>query len=121
METKELSNEFLDMSIEEMEFIKNVRELLEKIINKDFDIHDIHVGIGFFSVNIYAYPFSFDIEFNLDYTMTITKDEEKKLKIKIGNIEVYNNIIDKINEKIEKNVYMCVKVVKQEKNKELWN
>lgn len=115
METKELSNEFLNLSIEEIEFIRKVRELLEKIINKDFDIHNIHVGIGFFSVNIYAYPCSFDIELNSDYTMIFTKDEEKKIKIKIDNIEVYNNIIDKINEKIEKNVYLSVKVVKQEK------
>jgi hypothetical protein len=115
METKELSNEFLDFSLEEMEFIKNVKELLKSIVEKDFDIHSIHVGIGFFSVNIYDYPYSFDIELKSDYTMAITKDVDKKLKIKIENIEVYNNIIDKINEKIEKNVYISVNVVKQEK------
>lgn len=116
METKELSIDFLDLSIDEMEFIKNVKELLESIINKDFDIHNIHVGIGFFSVNIYAYPYSFDFELKSDYTMIIYKEiEDKNLKIKIENIEVYNNIIDKINEKIEKNVYLSVKVVKQEK------
>lgn len=115
METKELPIDFLDLSIEEMEFIKNVKELQDKIIKKDFDIHNIDVGIGFFSVNIYAYPYSFDIELKSNYIITITKNGDKKIKIKIANIEVYNNIIDKINEKIEKNVYLLVKVVKQEK------
>lgn len=117
METKELTNDFLDLNIEEIEFIKNVKKLLESIINKDFDIHNIHVGIGFFSVNIYAYPHSFDFELKSDCKMIITqKIEDKELKIKIENIEVYNNIIDKINEKIEKNVYLSVEIVKQEKN-----
>lgn len=116
METKELTNDFFDLSIEEMEFIKNVKELQDKIINKDFDIHNIHVGIGFFSVNIYSYPYSYDIEMKSDSTMIINKErEEENLTIKIENIEVYNNIIDKINEKIEKSIYLSVKVVKQEK------
>lgn len=118
METKELSMEFLELSIEEIELIKDVKGLQEKIIKNDFDINNIHVGIGFFSVKIYSYPYSYDIEMKSDSTMIIKKErEEENLTIKIENIEVYNNIIDKINEKIEKSIYLSVKVVKQEKNR----
>ena len=113
METKELSTGFLDLSIEEMEFIKNVRETLKSIINDDFEIFKIHVGIGVFVVEIYKYPHNFSFTMDKNH---IVISNENGLKIKIDNEEIYNKIVDKLNEKKEHNVYVSVEILTLEKH-----
>jgi hypothetical protein len=112
METKKLE-EFLDLKDEEFEFVKDVRKHLDAILERDFDIWNVRVGIGIFDVLVYVCPQSFVFRM-YENKMKIFKADENddpltEMVIELINNEIYNNIADKIKEK-NKN-YLSVKLL----------
>lgn len=113
MERKKLE-EFLDFKDEEFEFIKSVKKHIDAILERNFEIWNIRVGIGIFEVLVYAYPKTFIYRMNKNFVIEIFETDENdtpltEMKIELKNNEIYNNIVDKINEK-NKN-YLSVKLL----------
>lgn len=113
METKNLE-EFLDLKNEEFEFVKNVRKHIDAVLERDFDIWNVRIGIGIFDVLVYVCPQSFIYRMHKNSKIEIFKADENdvpltKMKVELNNNEIYNNIVDKINEK-NKN-YLSVKML----------
>lgn len=112
MERKKLE-EFLDLKDEEFEFIKSVRNHIDAILERDFEIWNVRVGIGIFDVLVYVCPKSFIYRMNKNFIIEIFEVDENdvptEMKIELKNNLIYNNIVDKINEK-NKN-YLSVKLL----------
>lgn len=112
MERKKLE-EFLDLKDEEFEFIKSVKKHIDAILERDFEIWNVRVGIDIFDVLVYVCPKRFIYRMNKNFIIEIFEVDENdvptEMKIELKNNEIYNNIVDKINEK-NKN-YLSVKLL----------
>lgn len=113
MERKKLE-EFLDLNEKEFEFVKDVKKHIDAILERKFDVWNLRVGIGIFDVLLYAYPQTFTYRIHKNFEIEIFKNDENdvpltEMKIELKNNEVYNNIVDKLNEK-NKN-YLSVKLL----------
>lgn len=114
MERKQLEK-FLDISNEEFTFVKNVRSHIGAILERKFDIWSISAGIEMLEVEIYVYPLALVYRLLKDTIQIFKKESEieetpsANMKMEIKNNEIYNNIVDKINEK-NKN-YLSVKLL----------
>jgi hypothetical protein len=106
--------EFLNLSDEEFEFVNSVRNNINAILEHKFDVWDIRVGIGIFDVLVYVCGKTLVYRLYADNAIEIfrTNTEDVPLTdigMKINNNEIYNNIVDKLNEK-NKN-YLFVKLL----------
>lgn len=102
METIKLEN-LLDISNEEIEFVKCVKSHIEAISRRDFDVWGVQVSIGYIEVDIYVYPITLVFRLSNNSIQIFKKKSDTEdasvLEMEIKNKEVYNNIIDKVNEK----------------------
>lgn len=111
MKTKRLED-FLEISNEELDFVKGVRKHIDAILERDFDVYGIDASIEFLDVRIYVYPQTFIFRLLKDTIQILKKSDTEDasvLEMEIKNKEVYNNIIDKVNEK--KRQYLSVNLL----------
>lgn len=113
MERKKME-EFLNLSDEEFEFVKSVKNNINAILERNFDIWEVQVGIGIFDVLVYVFPQTLVYRLCADNRIKIFKTNTEDvpltyMEIEINNNEIYNNIVDKLNEK-NKN-YLSVKLL----------
>lgn len=113
MERKKLE-EFLDLNEKEFEFVKDVKKHIDAILERKFEVWNLRVGIDIFDVLVYACPKSFIYRMNKNFIIEIFETDGNdvpltEMKIELKNNEVYNNIVDKLNEK-NKN-YLSVKLL----------
>lgn len=112
METKRLEN-YLNISNEEFEFVKCVKSHLEAISQRDFEIWGVEASIGYLEIKIYVYPQTLVFRLLKDSILIFKKKSDKEdssdLEMEIKNKEIYNNIIDKLNEK--KREYLSVNLL----------
>lgn len=112
METKKLE-EYLNLKDEEFEFVKDVRKHIDAILERDFDVWNVRIGIGIFDVLVYVCPKRFVYRLHKNSIEIFKADENDvpitEMKVELNNNELYNNIVDKINKK-NKN-YLSVKLL----------
>lgn len=113
MERKKLE-EFLDLSEKEQEFVNSVKTHIDAILERNFEIWGVRVGIDIFDVLIYNYGNKFIYRMYSDNVIKIYRTDEHDmpltdLEIAIKNNEIYNNIVDKLNEKSK--TYLFIKLL----------
>lgn len=111
METKKLEH-LLDISDEELEFVKCVKSHLVAISRRDFDVWGVQVSIGYIEIDIYVYPITLVFRLSNNSIQILKKSDTEDasvLELEINNKKMYNNIIDKVNEK--NRGYLSVKLL----------
>jgi hypothetical protein len=112
MKTKQLEN-LLNISNEEIEFVKSVKSHLEAISQRKFEIWDVKASIEYIEMQIYVFPQTLVFRLLKDVIQIFKEksdtEEASVLEMEIKNNEIYNNIIDKLNEK--KREYLSVSLL----------